>query len=113
MQTIALFFLATVAVGGVAWVFVYPILSGERKAEKRMASVASTEPAARTTEPRQPEIPTRRRSRAPSRKSTQSAKKQQAAAAQITHRAGRPVVVEAAIPDRSRPRSARSSFIVV
>ena len=49
MQTIALFFLASVAVGGVAWVFVYPILSGERKAEQRMASVAKAEPAARAT----------------------------------------------------------------
>jgi len=49
MQTLALFFLASVAFGGVAWVFVYPILSGERKAEARMASVAKAEPAARTT----------------------------------------------------------------
>ena len=49
MQTIALFFLATAAFGGVAWVFVYPILSGERKAEQRMANVAKTEPAARAT----------------------------------------------------------------
>ena len=47
MQTIALFFLASVAVGGVAWVFVYPILSGERKAEQRMANVAKPEPTAR------------------------------------------------------------------
>src|ERR1035437_5581631 len=47
MQTIAMFFLASVAVGGVAWVFVYPILSGERKAEQRMANVAKGEPAAR------------------------------------------------------------------
>jgi tight adherence protein B len=44
MQTIALFFLATAAVGGLAWVFIYPFLSGERKAEKRMASVARAEP---------------------------------------------------------------------
>jgi tight adherence protein B len=49
MQLIALFFLASVAVGGVAWVFVYPILSGERKAEARVANVAKAEPAARTT----------------------------------------------------------------
>jgi tight adherence protein B len=49
MQTIALFFLASVAFGGVAWVFVYPILSGERKAEQRMANVAKAEPAARAT----------------------------------------------------------------
>jgi len=44
MQAIALFFLASVAVGGVAWVFVYPILSGDRKAEQRMANVAKSEP---------------------------------------------------------------------
>ena len=31
MQTLALFFLVAVAVGGVAWVFIYPILSGERR----------------------------------------------------------------------------------
>ena len=47
MDTIALFFLASVAVGGIAWVFLYPILSGERKAEQRMASVAESEPARR------------------------------------------------------------------
>ena len=49
MQPIALFFLASVAVGGVVWVFVYPLLSGERKAEQRMANVARTESAARVT----------------------------------------------------------------
>ena len=37
------------AIGGLAWVFVYPILSGERKAEQRMAIVAKAEPAARAT----------------------------------------------------------------
>jgi tight adherence protein B len=47
MQTIALFFLASLAVGGVAWVFLYPILSGERQAETRMANVAKAEPQAR------------------------------------------------------------------
>ncbi len=47
-QTLALFFLATVAAGGVAWVFIYPMLSGEAKAEKRMASVARAEPTSRT-----------------------------------------------------------------
>jgi len=35
--------------GGVVWVFVYPILSGERKAEQRVANVAKSEPVARTT----------------------------------------------------------------
>ncbi len=47
MQGIAVFFLATVAMGGVVWVFVYPILSGERQSEKRLASVAKAEPVAR------------------------------------------------------------------
>ncbi len=47
MQMIALFFLVTASIGGVAWVFVYPILSGERKAEKRQASVVRTGVAAR------------------------------------------------------------------
>jgi tight adherence protein B len=46
MQMLAIAFLATVAVGGVLWVFVYPTLSGEKKAEQRMASVARTEPVA-------------------------------------------------------------------
>ena len=49
MQAIALFFLASLAVGGVVWVFVYPILSGDRKAEQRMANVAKAEPVARAT----------------------------------------------------------------
>ena len=43
-QTLSLAFLATVAVGGVAWVFIYPLLSGEKKAESRRASVAKPEP---------------------------------------------------------------------
>jgi tight adherence protein B len=47
METYGLFFLVAFAFGGVAWVLLYPILSGERQAERRMASVARTEPAAR------------------------------------------------------------------
>jgi tight adherence protein B len=47
LQTLALAFLAATAIGGVAWVFVYPYLSGERKAESRRASVAKAEPIAR------------------------------------------------------------------
>jgi tight adherence protein B len=49
MNSLAVFFLAAVAVGGVVWVFLYPILSGERQAEKRMETVARPEPIARTT----------------------------------------------------------------
>jgi len=43
IEQIALFFLATVATGGVAWVFIYPRLSGESQAEQRMQTVAKTE----------------------------------------------------------------------
>jgi tight adherence protein B len=46
MQNLALFFLVAVAIGGVAWVFLYPILSGERKAEKRKETVVRTAAAA-------------------------------------------------------------------
>ena len=47
METYGLFFLVAFAIGGIAWVLLYPILSGERKTERRMASVARSEPAAR------------------------------------------------------------------
>jgi tight adherence protein B len=47
-STMAVFFLASLGVGGVVYVFVYPILSGERKTEQRFASVAKTEPVTRT-----------------------------------------------------------------
>ena len=46
-QTLALGFLAATAIGGVAWVFVYPMLSGEKQAESRRASIAKPEPAAK------------------------------------------------------------------
>jgi tight adherence protein B len=48
LQTLALFSMVVTAVGGVAWVFLYPLLSGERQAEKRRESVARAEPVART-----------------------------------------------------------------
>lgn len=47
LQTLALAFMAATAVGGVAWVFLYPMLSGEMKAEKRRAALARTSPAIR------------------------------------------------------------------
>ncbi len=47
MQTLAVFFLVTVAIGGVGWAFVYPILSGQRRVEQRRESVARTVPARR------------------------------------------------------------------
>ena len=60
MQALALAFLAATAIGGLAWVFLYPLLSGEKKAESRRASVAKPEPAAART-------PTRTSARAASR----------------------------------------------
>src|SRR5262249_19640283 len=47
LQTISLAFLATVAVGSIAYVFLYPLLSGEKQADSRRASVAKPEPAAK------------------------------------------------------------------
>ena len=46
MQVLAMAFLATAAIGGLAWVFLYPLLSGEKKAQSRRASVAKAEPVA-------------------------------------------------------------------
>src|ERR1700752_644133 len=46
MNTYALFFLMTIAIGGVVWVFLYPYLSGERAAERRVANFARSEPIA-------------------------------------------------------------------
>jgi tight adherence protein B len=42
--------MAAVAIGGIAWVFIYPILSGERQAEQRRANFAKSEPVARRAE---------------------------------------------------------------
>ena len=50
IQTLALAFLAATAIGGIAWVFIYPFLSGERKAESRRASVAKAEPITRNVD---------------------------------------------------------------
>lgn len=52
MQSIAIFFLVTVAMGGVAWVFIFPTLSGERQTEKRMVNIARAESTVRKREPR-------------------------------------------------------------
>jgi tight adherence protein B len=53
IQALALAFLATTTVGGISWVFLYPMLSGERKAEHRRSSVAKSEPAARNVDKNQ------------------------------------------------------------
>src|SRR4029079_4979493 len=46
VQTLAIFVMVAIAIGGVAYVFIYPLLSGERKIEQRRASVTRVEPAA-------------------------------------------------------------------
>ncbi|MDI4236450.1 type II secretion system F family protein [Bradyrhizobium sp. Arg237L] len=45
LQSLALAFLAATAVGGLGWVFLYPLLSGEKQAEARRASIGRSEPA--------------------------------------------------------------------
>ena len=53
LQALALAFLAAAGIGGIAWVFLYPLLSGEKKAENRRATIAKPEPAARNAEKNQ------------------------------------------------------------
>ncbi|MBV8838464.1 MAG: type II secretion system F family protein [Alphaproteobacteria bacterium] len=43
MQTLAIALLVAFAAGGVIWVFVYPILSGERQAERRQQNVTRSD----------------------------------------------------------------------
>jgi tight adherence protein B len=43
-QTLAIAFLVTVAIGGGVWVFLYPLMSGERHVERRRASVTQADP---------------------------------------------------------------------
>jgi tight adherence protein B len=50
MQALALAFMAFVAVGGLAWVFLYPQLSGEKKAEERRSAIARPEPKTRSVD---------------------------------------------------------------
>ncbi|HWE77207.1 MAG TPA: type II secretion system F family protein [Pseudolabrys sp.] len=49
MNMLPIAFLAAIAVGGIAYVFLYPLISGERQAEKRRESVARAEPTVRAT----------------------------------------------------------------
>ena len=44
MQPLVLAFLVTVAIGGLGWVFIYPLLIGERRVEQRRESVARATP---------------------------------------------------------------------
>jgi tight adherence protein B len=58
MQMLAIFLLVTFCAGAAAWVLVYPYLSGEKEAEKRMLSVAK--PGAPTSKVNARTLKTRR-----------------------------------------------------
>ena len=47
MNKFALFLLVATAIGGAAWVFVYPMLSGERRAQQRQRLVTDSSPGVR------------------------------------------------------------------
>jgi tight adherence protein B len=53
MNMLAVAFLAAVAVGGVAYVFLFPLLSGERQAEKRRETIARTDHSPRVARTQQ------------------------------------------------------------
>ncbi len=59
MQNLLFVLLISVAAGGVAWVFLYPLLSGEQKAEDRMKSVVRAGTAAPARTPRNAPKPRR------------------------------------------------------
>jgi tight adherence protein B len=55
MNSLALFFLVAVAIGGVAWVFLYPMLSGEQQAERRKETLTKTGTVAPARSARNPQ----------------------------------------------------------
>ena len=59
MQNMPIFILVAVAIGGVAWVFLLPILSGEKKAQQRKQSVVRAQPAVPARAARGPQKPRR------------------------------------------------------
>ena len=60
LHSLAIFFLGALGAGGLVWVFVYPILSGERHVERRQASVVRSEPATRAQAAARAGVKTRR-----------------------------------------------------
>jgi tight adherence protein B len=59
--TLPIAFLAAVAVGGVAYVFLLPLLSGEKRVEQRMKEVAQAETVTRKVRNAKPDVATSRR----------------------------------------------------
>ena len=101
MQTLALFGMVATAIGGVAYVFIYPLLSGERKVEQRRASVTRAEPAARATG-RTPQKSRREQVEETLKELDVKAKKPKNLPLHDEDRAGRPVLVEKPVPDDLR-----------
>jgi tight adherence protein B len=60
LHSLAIFFLGALGAGGLVWVFVYPILSGERHVERRQASVVRSEPVVRAQAAARAGLKTRR-----------------------------------------------------
>src|ERR1051326_1907949 len=56
MQMLAMFSLGTLAAGGIVWVFIYPLLSGERRADQRRASVVRSQPVAAASSRTAPKV---------------------------------------------------------
>ena len=107
MQTLALFFLATVSIGGVAWVFFYPLSvgregHGEAQGQRRgQGAGRSARRAARRRSRREQVEETLKQTR---HQGTASKK----AAARDAHRASRADLVEPQVLSSSRPCSASS-----
>src|ERR1700744_4551491 len=101
MQTLALAFLAATAIGGIAWVFLYPLLSGERKAEARRASIARSEPASVRQSRKNPPPPPRAGRRIAEGARGTAATRQQGAV-ERPHFAGWPRLVDPEILDDLR-----------
>ena len=109
MQTLALFGMVATAIGGVAYVFIYPLLSGERKAEQRRASVTRAEPAARATG-RTQQKSRREQVEETLKEIDVKAKKPKSLPLHDEDRAGRAVLVEEPVPDDlGRPRRCSAS----
>ena len=56
LQALSLAFLAATAIGGLAWVFVYPLLSGEKKAEFRFTFDDGIRELVVYTPPQRPDV---------------------------------------------------------
>ncbi len=71
MNTLMIAAMAMLAVGGVLYVFVYPLLSGEAKAEKRQAAFSSVSPSRKVAD-KQADAATRRKQIADSLKEVEA-----------------------------------------